>query len=270
MIIQHLAVRSVLCCLTLLVALPRTLWAETPQTESNVVVLGADIWCPYNCDPGLPQKGIMIEIAERAFARLGKTVTYKVMPWSQALEDAAKGKISGVMGATREEAPTLLFPHEPFINSSACFVTRKGSTWRWGGRDSLAKVRVGAVKDYNYGAEFDHYVKEHQNEPERVQFATGDRATHVNLDKLLTAKIDVFVEDGFVLDYMLANRLSRNTIIIAGSLPPLDVSIALAPQLEGNKELLDALDTELRELKKSGELMKILRNYKIKDVDPCN
>ncbi len=84
---------------------PHTACAQDNKTAQvkKKVVLAADEWCPYNCEPGSAKPGYVIELAKIIFEKKGYEFDYKMMPWEQAKSDALQGKMSGAIGMDKEE-----------------------------------------------------------------------------------------------------------------------------------------------------------------------
>lgn len=79
------------------------------SASSDMIVLMADEWCPYNCEPGSDSQGFMVEIAREAFMPFGHEIEYATLNWARALHRAALGEINGVIGALPDEAPEFIF-----------------------------------------------------------------------------------------------------------------------------------------------------------------
>src|SRR5688572_5357943 len=75
-------------------------WAKT-------LTIGADIWCPINCDPQDEKQGIGIDLARKIFEPYGYEIRYVVIPWSRALEEVRAGKLDAVVGATHADDESL-------------------------------------------------------------------------------------------------------------------------------------------------------------------
>ena len=75
-----------------------TIAMGTAQAET--IILVADTWCPYNCDPGSKYPGFMVEIAQRVFSAAGHQVVYQVEPWNRAVLSVQSGRFQGLIGVT--------------------------------------------------------------------------------------------------------------------------------------------------------------------------
>ena len=241
--------------LTFLISL--ILYSTSAMADTITIV--ADNWCPYNCEPNSPEPGYGIEIAEHVFDAAGHEVKYKILSWNRAIQEVREGKYNAVIGASKEDARDFVFPEEEFGISKVVFFAKKGSSWRFNGLKSLSNVKIGLVKDYIYGEELDKFFRENQN---LVQYVYGDDPYSINIKKLLEGKIDVTVEDPYVI-LLKARKMGVNDQIIKvgdfGSGQKL--YIAFSPVITKSKEYAAILTKGIKKLKDSGELDKILAKY---------
>ena len=68
------------------------------QADSRTVVIGADPWCPYICDMGESQQGLMVDIAREALAYSNYTMVYSNINWARAKQMVLAGDIDGLVG----------------------------------------------------------------------------------------------------------------------------------------------------------------------------
>jgi len=113
-----------------------------------VVKLQADVWCPFNCKDTDANPGYMIEIAKIAFDSIKMDVEYKNISWNTAIDRGRKGLITGIVGASRTDAPDYIFTSTPLGKTKNCFFTQPSSTWTFDGADSLKKIKVGVIESY--------------------------------------------------------------------------------------------------------------------------
>lgn len=237
--------------LLLLLSAPHPARAET-------ITLAADLWCPYNCEPDAAQPGFMVDVARAVFEPRGHVVQYRVLPWKRAIREAEKGNISGVIGATRSDAPGLVFPDCDMVDYLATFYVRRGTPWRYTGLPSLAGKRLGVVAGYSYGPDIDGLV---QAKNGLVHESVGDDACMVNLRHLSAGRLDVALEDVNVVGHLRGQSDSFQDLQPAGALPARDMSIAFSPKLPRSGEYAALLCQGLRELRASGRLDALRARY---------
>jgi polar amino acid transport system substrate-binding protein len=249
----------------LLMLVPATAFADT-------ILLKSDIWCPYNCDPDAPLPGYAIEMAEKIFKKAGHTLKYETAPWSRSLKLVRDGRITAVVGVTRNEAPELIFPKEEFGISVIHFFKRKGYPWKFTGIESLKEVVVGIMAEYEYGAELDAYFERNANTG-KVESIRAEAPLILNIRKLLRGRIDVIPEDKSVF-LQTARSLGVleetedagvDPIMSREGLDESKLYMAFSPKNPKSKEYAKLIATGIREMRMSGELNLILAKYGLTD-----
>lgn len=236
--------------------------------RAETITIVADSWCPYNCDPSGERPGFMIEIAKKAFEKHGISVEYKIMPWARAIEETRKGKYSAIVGASLQDAPDFIFPNISQGWMQNRFYVGKDSPWRYQGGDSLSKISIGVIAGYSYSDEIDGYLKANRNNPKYVQIVSGDNALEMNLGKLMAGRVGAIIEDTHVIRYYLASHPEFTGVTEAGSIKNSKQShlyIAFSPKHTQSQKYVEILGNEMRYLRASGELGKILARYMIPD-----
>ncbi|GAB7079093.1 substrate-binding periplasmic protein [Megalodesulfovibrio paquesii] len=232
---------------------------------SNTITLAADEWCPYNCDPASDAPGYMVEIAQKAFAPQGLTVSYQVLNWARAVSDARSGVFSGVIGAIEGDAEGFVFPSVAQGKDDSHFFIRKGFDWKFAGVDSLRPLRVGIIRDYSYGETLDAYFEE-LGEGDHVQLASGDNGMETNIKKLLAERIDVIIANPYVFQYEAKRLGVQDQIADVGPQgEPTPLYIAFSPADPQAKEHAEQLARTTQALRASGELATILAKYGLTD-----
>lgn len=248
------------CCLLCMILAPSI-------SLGDEITLLADPWCPYTCASQSDRPGYMIEIAQRIFSKSGHSVKYINLDWDTAIAEAEGGKYNAIVGAYKEDAPGFIFPEKSFGMSGNVFFARKDSKWQYTGLDSLAKIRIGTVKGYSYGEVLDPIIEEKNKAGEIVE-AEGMAPLDSLVEKLLNGEVDVIIEDLLVLsNYFLNNKKHGfGAVKKAGQQGEMEaVYIAFSPANPKSSEYAEILSKGLPELRKSGELVDILKKYNIKD-----
>jgi polar amino acid transport system substrate-binding protein len=229
--------------------------------ERSITIL-ADPYCPYNCAEGAAGPGFGIEIARRIYEPQGYAVRYLTDDWNSALERVRQGQADAVIGTNRMEARSFIYPAAPFARAANCFFTNHPS-WTFDGEASLARVRIGVIRGYSYGASIDRYVGAHAQD-DRVLTASGVAP----LDDLLLAleqnQIHAFVEDEAVVAFKLKAASSKTGLRRAGCTPPAGVYIAFSPapaRAIESRRLAALWSQGFEALRRSGELAAIYRRY---------
>ena len=188
------------------------------------------------------------------------------MSWDESLAAVRQGKFNAVVGASIDDAPDFVFPHQTFgINGNSFFV-KNGSNWKFEGTKSLSKVRLGIIDSYSYDTEIDKYIKANQGSSKLVS-VSGENALPTLIKMLLSGKIDVIVEDTNVMLYSLVKvGVPPGGIKKAGTMEEqVDLQIGFSPALKNSKEYARLFDEGVARLRQSGRLQMILSRYGLTD-----
>lgn len=242
-----------------------TAMTSLPASAAEVK-LRADSWCPYNCEPG-NRPGYLIEIARAALEPAGHKVDYQLMPWTEALAAVTAGTATGAVGATKEEAPGMVYPGLSLGTSRPTLVIRKGKEtkdFKVTNLDALKAVRFGSIKDYFYSTEVNAFIDANKGSPNIVQ-VSGDNVTEDLVNLLIDGKIDAMVEDSNVIDFLLESKGYRNLFNYHALGQQTSVSIGLSPKDPNSAAYAKLIDAKVAELRKNGQLTAILDKYGVKD-----
>ena len=232
---------------------------------SQTITIVADDWCPYNCEPGSDSPGYIVELAHEIFTSAGFRLEYKYVPWARALKEVTKGTYGGAIAATPKEMPNGIFPEEELGYYANDLIIRKGDPWRFKNIDSLKRVKLGAIKDYNYGKQMDAYIEKHMNST-AVQVLSGNNCVERNLRKLLDSRIDVYLEDRNVAFYTAKQMNIIDEIEFGGTEgKPIAMYIGFSSANPESKTYARLLSEGIKRMRKSGQLAKILKKYSVKD-----
>ena len=71
------------------------------RADTHQVVIGADPWCPYICDMGEQQQGLMVDIAREALAYSDYEMVYSNINWARTKQMVLAGEIDGLVGLAK-------------------------------------------------------------------------------------------------------------------------------------------------------------------------
>ena len=183
-------------------------------THGETVTIKADYWYPYNGEPNSPQPGYMIELAQLILEPLGFTVEYRQLNWQRALSSTLIGTTDCVVGATKKEAPNLVFAQLPWGVSETQVYVRHTDPWRYHDLESFTGRKTGLILGYIYGEELDGYFQTHKGE--LFDYISGDNPMQQNIHKLMAGRIDGLLETEPVMDATLTKLGLSTKIIKAG------------------------------------------------------
>lgn len=236
----------------------------TGLARAETLVIAGDLWCPVNCAIDAKSRGIFVELAEQIFAESGIEVEYRVVNWARAVHDARRGKLGALIGAGVQDAPDFIFTASAPGVSRMCFYALRGGSWRYQGLESLQGVRLGAINGYSYGAELDLYLRTH-HDLAQVQLMTGDHALLSNLRKLRHGRIDVLVENAWVMQALLSARYLHGEIAEVGCRrPDIPIYLAFAPGLADSARYAQLFEQGLQRFREDGRMDELLRRYGVR------
>lgn len=121
---------------------------------------------------------------------------------------------------------------------------------------------IGIIRSYDYLI-IDGYLRDN---PDRTFVVSGRNQVTRSLKLLSLGRISAFPEDRFVGNFYAAQLNPSDQFREAGNLgDPADLLVAFTPQSKKAKHLKSIYEKGLLELRKSGELGKILEKYTLTD-----
>ena len=233
---------------------------------ATIKIAGA-AWCPLNCvaETGEKNRGSLIDIVEQIFKAKGMAVDYREMPWARAKSEAASGAVDALIGAVPGDAPELVHPREPIGYSQICFYTRKDSTWTYQNIDSLKAIKLGILRDQAYWPEVDKYIEANKNDTKLIYTQSAHMYLESNFDMLGHKRIDATLDDANVAAYLLKRKNLARDFKVAGCLQGAAVYVAFTPAKAEAKEMVKVIDEGMDQIRKSGELSRILEKYGLED-----
>ena len=97
-----------------------------------------------------------------------------------------------------------------------------------------------------------------------MQGAKGDKALETNIKKILSKRIDTMIESHYVMLSKLAQLNLTDDIVSAGNtLQGEPMYLACHPNAARTKRYVDLVNREMPNMKKNGQLKRILKKYNI-------
>ncbi len=226
-----------------------------PQAQAADLKLAASSWPPYT-GKDLPGNGLAIAIVRQAFDRAGYSTSVTIESWPRTLKGVKLGIYDVIAAAwyTKERAKSYTFS-KPYLSNSMRLIKRKDAKLRIASLADLSGLRVGIVRDYAYGEEFDravHFVKIPQN--------------HViqNLLMLVNGKIDLTVGDELTLRHQIMEFMpSRKDLLefMPNAIAFKDLHIAVSKRNPQHTKIVTGFNSAFEEMKADGTLEKIRLEY---------
>ncbi len=158
-----------------------------PLLAKETVVISTGEWAPW-CGSKLHNKGAILDIVTRAFARRGYNTQFKFYVWRRAFKLMAAGDVqASAYWYHREKYEKVALFSEPLNTEEHVFIHLKSTHIRpWKTLTDLKGYRIGATGGFSYSDEFWRLAKEKVLTVEVVQ------NDDLNMKKLLAGRIDMF------------------------------------------------------------------------------
>ena len=226
-----------------------------------------DLWCPYNCEPQAPQRGYVIDVLQNIFERNGIQFKYDVVPWSRVLLQTREGKTGVAVIVSEEEVQEfgLVVGREPMASAADCVFVGAHNKLKYTKTEDLSALKsLGIAASYTYSPAFNEWMARSENKG-KIHVQTGDRPGEINAINLALGRLDGVIEDDRVMRHIIAKRKLEDKVVLAGCGERTPLYVAFSPQLENSRKLAEQFDEGVQELRRSGQLAKILAKYGLSD-----
>ncbi|MFO1253289.1 MAG: transporter substrate-binding domain-containing protein [Inhella sp.] len=231
------------CCLGMAASLSGTARGQTP------VQIAVDSQNPpfmYQAKgEGVP-RGVYPVLLRAIFKQLGEPLQLLPMPWARVLAglDRAKHGVGGLY-ANRERLAKFDYG-QPILTETVRIYAQRGRLKQFNGLDDLRGLRVGVLRGWSYGDEFDAARKAGQL---KVEDVTDDRA---NFGKLERDFLDVVLSVEQTGEQVMASGDFPSVRVLPNPLTenPAYVAFHKSRQQQG---LLARIDEVVAQLRRSGE-----------------
>ncbi|MDR3480444.1 MAG: transporter substrate-binding domain-containing protein [Burkholderiaceae bacterium] len=241
-------------------------WVSAAASAQGLSVQG-DLWCPYNCEPQAPQRGYVIDVLQYIFERNGIQFKYDVVPWNRVLLQTREGKTGVAVIVSEDEVRDfgLVIGREPMASAADCvFVGARNKLKYTKAEDLNALKSLGIAASYTYSPAFNDWMERGENKG-KVHVQTGDRPGEINAINLALGRLDGIIEDDRVMRHIIAKRKLEDKVVLAGCGERTPLYVAFSPKLENSRKLAEQFDQGVQELRRSGQLAKILAKYGLSD-----
>ena len=240
----------------------------TNLLRADNITITADEWCPYNCSENAHNKGFLVDIFTYIFEKRGYEVIYTVADsYEKAIKDVRENRINAIIGSTREETPDFIFPKYPLAYSYDIIITEKDSLWNYTSPQSLNQICLGVIKDYAYDDVITQHIIKNKNDQKKIQMISGNNALEYNLKKLRYQKITALIDDQLLIRYYFTQKKTSFPFKIATSLKTYPLYISFSPKDYKAQTYANILSYELKKLKGTDVLHKILAKYGLTEKD---
>lgn len=225
--------------------------------------LGVTERCPYICPKNAVNQGLLVDIIKSVFDKVDRQVEIQYFPMNRAMRMLDNNQIDGVIGILQRNAPELIYPDESIGQVRYLMYTTEQSDWLYTGFNSLKSKILGVEVGKSYGIA-DSYIHRYAKDEKIIYQHYGKNSTE-NLIKLLENKyIDIFFEDKNVLDFRI-NNIKAGKLKEGGAIPPDNLYVGFSPSYKQAQALADIVSIGISNMRKTGELAKIMAIYGLSD-----
>ena len=235
------------------------------STTADEVILTADEWCPYNCNPFDENRGFLLDVAEFSLARKGHTIKYVQAPWKRSIRQVMTNQYQGLIGPAKADAPDLIYSKNYLHVVHNKLYVLNDSDWKYTGIKSLESVNLGVVRNYYYGDTIHAYIEANKYDKSRITIITDDTAIGRTISLLKRNRIDAFIEVRGVVQHYLSSQVDKLQIKEVGEGSIQEIYIGFSPNNPNSQRYADALDEGMVELHKTGKLQQLYKKYNIEN-----
>jgi len=230
------------------------------NAQERELKLAADIWPLFTNVEG--EKSILTDLVKEALSRMETNATIEMKEFSDVLSMINSGEFDGSPALwISDKRKEKYFFSEPYLYNQLILVGKKGSDVSASSFDELGGKKIGVIKNYAYG-DLSQYKE--------VTFVS-DISNQMNLENLLSNKIDYMLVDALLIQYMLKHQFNDVTQHLAIAQKPLLVKslhFALGKNVENAEEILNEFDQKIEDMMADESFNRILElNWVKADVD---
>lgn len=225
--------------------------------------VGWELWYPYQYRNSQQELlGLDFEIFNAILAKAGYSSEYTELPWKRHLHYIKTGEMDVAMGASKtEERSRYAEFTQAYRKETVKLYVRKGQSTHIDLNTladlSTSKFMIGIESGYYYGDEYQALMKTTEFQEHIIEVVDIEE----NVTLLLKGHIDGFLVDpatikAFANKYQMQNEFEQHSLSVYQS----DIHIMLSKQ-SVSQSMVKKLDDAIGELKRSGELKRIINKW---------
>lgn len=205
--------------------------------------------------------GFAVELVQRMFRQLGASVTVQLYPWERAMAKVRLGEADCIFTIYRYPDRELFLDYSEQLVAAQIiyFYARKDANLVFNGNlDLLKGLRVGVVRQINYGPRFE------QARPALAIDTAADIA--MNFRKLAAGRVDLIPSNLATAEATLAlPALHNEAAAIAQLSPPIEIvpSFIAFSKRRQLASLRDKFDVALKRFKATPDYRHLLEKYRL-------
>ncbi len=231
--------------------------------RAQELIVQADHWCPYNCQPGTADPGYAIEMLQAVFEHNGRKIKYELVPWDRALMQAREGDADAAIAATKLQAEKygLLIGRETVGYSGDCLYVAASNRQNFSNANDLnALEAVAIVSGYTYRGDLGAWLARPENK-RKILVQRGEKPAEINARNLAMGRLDGVIENSRVMGQIIFKLGLKDQFVATECQQQTPVYIAFGPKLANAQQIVKEFDDGVDKLRKSKQLAKILAKY---------
>lgn len=198
--------------------------------------------------------GFYPEMLRLAFGLMNEPVKIDAVPWKRAIAEIDAGS-AGVAGIYKTQERLQKYDYSAtLLTEKLVVVTRRDRVLRFAGLDDLAGLRIGVIRGWSYGDEFDAMRAAGRFQVEEV---IGDAP---NFNKLEAGRLDavISIEQGSRKTLATGNFPSLHVLPVPLAMKTAHLAFSRAQHKDA---LLARFDAAIEALRRSGELDRLVERH---------
>lgn len=239
------------------------------KSDADLTVMYTEA-CPYMCPNG-PQKGFDVDILEAIFSKSKYQLKFVNVPWARAVSTVQRGQADMLLGAAKAEAPGLIFSNMELAPQRECFNGRGGDAWQptRNGQSFLHRKTIVFSGGWTFKEKFVAELGDVQYQNVFLEFSLNDDYLNRSVKMVVNNRADAFWQEPVVVNHFIENNPQyKGKIVNLGCIKNSFQYMGFNPKNPAlSRKLVQIYDEGFRQLRKSGELKNIMRNYGASDWD---
>lgn len=203
--------------------------------------------------------GLLVDLTEEAFRRVGRRIEIRLMPWPRCLAETKAGAADATLTIfkTPEREAQFTFAGEEVLHQTESLFMKKGKAFGFDGDfDAFAGRRIGVIYQTSYGPRIDQALAA------SIFGAVETQRDMADLVKMLAYdRIDVLPGDrGRILGAAKTVGLSQEIVELRPAIEGVPGYLAFT-RARDMSDLSHAFDRALRAMKRDGTYAAILGRY---------
>lgn len=225
----------------------------------KVIKIATDPWPPWIIgeEESAPTGGIAVKVVEELVKRLGYNAEVMVFPFARALNNVYTGDYDMILMVSKspEREEKLVFTDmimdSPYL---IFFDADRMADFSWNKFRDLKPYKIGIVKEFNYGNDWNKAVKRYRLKVEAV------KNDSLNLKKLLAGRVDCILMQKENALYLIKNNSEYKGRIKFNSKPIKISSFGFAVSKKSFlAPMISQINAEIDKMRKDGTIKNIMK-----------